>query len=91
MLVKAVILWTVLLLFKDCDSNLKILYKVWNAGTEFWSYAEKLIWGNKAGANRDFVLFTDAGMRRGRKTGGLMPEVKPFLAALQKFVCIHWL
>lgn len=70
MLVKATILWTALLLFEYCGCNLKILYRVQNADTEFSSSAEKLLLSNKAEANRDFVLYTEAGMRGERKTRG---------------------
>lgn len=70
MLVKATILWTVLLLFEYCGSNLKILYRVQNADTEFSSFAERLLLSNKAEANRDFVLYAEAGMRSERKIRG---------------------
>lgn len=70
MLVKATILWTVLLLFEYCGSNLKILYRVRNADTEFSSFAERLLLSNKAEANRDFVLHAEAGMRAEKKTRG---------------------
>lgn len=55
MLVKAAIMWTVLLLFKD---NLKILYKIRHTDTVcFSSHAKKLMLGSKLEANRLCALY----------------------------------
>lgn len=83
MLVKAAILWTVLLLLKD---NLKILYKIRNTDTDFSSYAKMLMLGSKVEANRLCALYLRRCEERKESKEGQLPEFKALLASLKKFL-----